>query len=473
MKTAFIVSDNDIAEPLGIMYLSSLLKSNGHEVKLFIASKKNWLKNLKAYHPGIVAYSVISGSQTDYIKINNLVKKEINPFSIFGGPHTTFFPETIYDKDIDAVCIGEGGQAMLELVTNLEKGSDISNISNLWVKINDHVTKNSVRPLIENLDDIPFPDRELIYNEDEYLRENKIKRFISNRGCPFKCTYCFNRAYKKLYKGNKIIRWRSVENLIAEIKEVKDKYPLEIVRFIDDIFILPPVSWLEEFKRLYTQKINLPFVCNLQVKVVTDEKIKIIKEAGCMSVYMAIEAGNDRIRKDLLDRNMSKEEIIKAFDLVHKYGIPIGAENILGLPEGSFETALETLELNINCKVDNPISTVFQPYPKTRLGEYAVEKGYFNGDFDSLGESYFEGSPLNCFSKKEKRKIENLHKFFGLAVNHPSLLPLIKILILLPPNRLFRLFYRIWDSYRKRTKIFNIKYSLKDYFSAIVRVLRY
>jgi anaerobic magnesium-protoporphyrin IX monomethyl ester cyclase len=473
MKIAFILKDSDIAEPLGIMYLSSLLKTNHHQVELFVATKKEWFSKLKTYSPRIVAYSVISGSQTDYLKINNRVKKEIETFSLFGGPHTTFFPETINENNVDAVCIGEGGYPMLELVTNLENGSDISKIKNLWVKDNGVVIKNSVRPLVENLDHLPFPDRELIYNEDKYLRENKLKRFISNRGCPFKCTYCFNRAYKIIYKGDKIFHWRSVDNVINEIVDVKNNYPMEIVRFVDDIFILQPISWLEEFAKKYKQKVNLPFVCNIQVKLVTEQKIKLLKEAGCMSVYMAIESGNDRIRKELLERNMTKDEMIEAFNLVHKYGIAIGAENILGLPESSFEKDIETLELNIKCNVDNAIATVFQPYPKTKLGRYAVEKGYFDGNFDALDKSYFKGSVLNCFTQKEKRKIENLHKFFGLAVNHPSLIPLIKILILLPSNKFYQLFYRLWDSYRKRKKIFNIKYSLNDYFSAIIRVLRY
>lgn len=473
MRTAFVIKEIDIAEPLGIMYLSSLLKANEHDVRLFDASKRNWLNQLRDYRPNIVAYSVISGNHNDYLRINNLIRNDMETFSIFGGPHLTFFPETINQENTDAVCIGEGEQAMVELAGNLEKGSDISNIKNLWVKDKGSINKNPVRPLIQNLDDLPFPDRELLYGKDKYLRESKIKRFISNRGCPFNCTYCFNRAYKEIYKGNKIIRWRSVENLISEINEVKSRYPLELVRFIDDIFILPPVTWLEEFAGLYKQEINLPFVCNLQVKIVTEDKIKLLKEAGCTAVYMAIEAGNDWMRNKLLGRKMTKEEIIESFDLVHKYGITIGAENILGLPGGSLETDMETVELNIKCKVDNAISTVFQPYPKTKLGEYALQKGYFNGDFDSLGESYFGQSQLKFSSKPEKRTIENLQEFFGLAVNYPSLLPLIKIIIKLPPNKVFSLIHRIWDSYCKRKKIFNIRFSLKDYLLAIERVLRY
>jgi anaerobic magnesium-protoporphyrin IX monomethyl ester cyclase len=473
MRVAFVLKDNAIAEPLGIMYLSSLLKATGVEARLFVASKRDWLRNLKDYQPAVVAYSVISGSHRHYLGLNRLVRDEIEALSLFGGPHTTFFPETIYQDKVDVICIGEGEYPLLELVRNLAEASDLSGIGNLWIKRDGTVHKNPVRPLIQHLDDLPFPDREIIYGEDPYLRESKIKRFLTNRGCPFNCTYCFNRAYKDIYRGERMIRWRSVDNLIGEIEEVRGKYPLELVRFIDDIFILPPLDWLEAFTRVYRRRITLPFVCNVQVKTVTEDKVKLLKEAGCAAVYMAIETGNEGLRNRLLDRRMTNAEILKAFDLVHSYGISIAAENILGLPGGSLQTDMETVQLNTRCRVDNPVSTIFQPYPKTGLGEYAVRNGFFGGDFDTLSDSYFGGSQLRFSSRSEKTRIENLHKFFGLAVCHPFLLPLIRIILRLPPNRIFGLFHRLWDSYCKRRKIFRVKLSFRDYLLGLKRVLRY
>ena len=188
---------------------------------------------------------------------------------------------------------------------------------------------------------------------------------------------------------------------------------------------------------------------------------------------MAIETGNEQMRNQLLDRNMTKEEMVRSFNLVHKYKLSIASENILGLPGGSLENDLETMELNIDCKVDNPISTIFQPYPKTKLGEFAVEHGFFDGDFDSLGKSYFGLSPLKFSSDLEKRKIENLQRFFGLGVNFPILLSVIKVLILFPPNKIYDLIYRFWDSYSKINKILKVKFTFKDYLAAIVRVLKY
>ncbi|MBN1105170.1 MAG: B12-binding domain-containing radical SAM protein [Deltaproteobacteria bacterium] len=473
MKIAFVLRNIDVAEPLGLMILSSILKRHGHDVRAFVASEADWLQQIRRYQPGLTAYSVISGNQDDYLRLNDMVKKTLETVSLFGGPHTTFFPETVHERNVDAICIGEGEGAILDLADALENGSDITGIRNLWIKTQGGVVRNDVRPLVRNLDEIAYPDREILYDKDRYLRNNKIRRFLSNRGCPFGCTYCFNRAFREIYRRDRMIRWRSVENVVSEIREVKARYPMELVRFIDDIFILPPADWLEEFARLYRKEVRLPFVCNLQVRMVKREKVRILKEAGCCAVYMAIEAGNDRIRNELLERKMTKEEIIKAFDLVHSHGISIGAENILGLPGGSLAADWETVELNTRCRVDNPISTLFQPYPKTKLGEYALAKGLFDGHRHRLGRSYFGSSPLIFSSREEKSQIENLQKLFGLAVTHPSLLPVIKALIKLPPNRLFALFHRLYDSFLKKRKIFRIPFHLKDYLLSLARVLHY
>jgi anaerobic magnesium-protoporphyrin IX monomethyl ester cyclase len=473
MRIAFLMKERQVAEPLGLMYLSSLCRSKGHEVKLFFSSDRDWLRRVVSFRPRLLGYSTISGSHNGYLRINRLLKERLDAFSVFGGPHTTFFPETIHAEGVDAVCVGEGEHAFLELVQCLENGLDISSIANLWIKGRGTVHRNPVRPLIPDLDALPFPDRRLIYEADAYLRESKIKRFMSNRGCPFQCTYCFNRSYKEIYRGQKIIRWRSVDSLIEEIAQVKAEYPLELVRFVDDIFILPPLDWLEEFTAAYRRRIRLPFVCNLQVKLAQEEKIKLLKNAGCIAVYMAIESGNDRMRNVLLERKMTREEIIDSFDRVHMYGISVAAENILGLPGGSLKTDMDTVALNIRCRVDNPVSTLFQPYPKTKLGEYALENGYYDGELDFLGESYFGGSRMVFSSAREKRQIENLHRFFGFAVTHPSALPLVKALIRFPPNRLFDLFHRFWDSYCKKRRIFKVKMSLQDSVSAIRRALHY
>ena len=117
-------------------------------------------------------------------------------FSVFGGPHPTFFPEMIEKEGVDAVCIGEGEYAMLELMNRLEQGKPADDIQNFWIKSNGTTKKNMVRPLIEDLDELPFLDRELMYEGDKDLKLSRNKGFFAGRGCPYRCTYCFNHTHR-------------------------------------------------------------------------------------------------------------------------------------------------------------------------------------------------------------------------------------------------------------------------------------
>src|SRR4030042_1037709 len=179
MKILFITQPF-VIEPLGIMYLSAQLKKSKHETEL-ITTKEDYIKKIKDWKPDVIAYSVITGSQHDYFKLNNEIKEKFPPIITFmGGPFVTFSPETIEKEKLDIICIGEGEEAITELADKLEKKQDITNIKNLWVKKNGKVYKNKVRPLIKNLDKLELPDREIIYKYEEQ-KNNPIKHFIATR----------------------------------------------------------------------------------------------------------------------------------------------------------------------------------------------------------------------------------------------------------------------------------------------------
>ncbi len=162
MKILFITQPF-IIEPLGIMYLSAQLKKSKHQTDL-ITTEEDYLKKIKDWKPDLIAYSVITGSQHDYFKLNNEIKEKFpNILTFMGGPFITFSPETIKKENIDIICIGEGEEAITELANKLEKKQDITKIKNLWVKRKGKVYKNPIRPYIKNLDEIDFPDREIIY----------------------------------------------------------------------------------------------------------------------------------------------------------------------------------------------------------------------------------------------------------------------------------------------------------------------
>ena len=296
-------------EPLGIMYLSSAIKSKGHETDL-ITTEENLEKKIQKYNPDFIGYSIMTGDQDFYNDINKNLKEKFDFFSIAGGPHPTFFPEMLEKSSFDAICRGEGEEAITQF---LEKFPS-NNVSNFWFKKDKKIIKNQVQKLTENLDEILFPDRDLVFKYKS-IQEGPIKHFIASRGCPYDCTYCFNQAFSELYKGKgKRVRFRSVDNLLDEVEQVVNSSPTKVVYFQDDTFILKS-SWVEEFSKKYKQRINLPFHAHSRANLVTKDIVKDLKSAGCYSVHIAAEAGNEEIRKKILNRNMSDKQIYSAVNL--------------------------------------------------------------------------------------------------------------------------------------------------------------
>ncbi|MFN2167604.1 MAG: B12-binding domain-containing radical SAM protein, partial [Anaerolineae bacterium] len=201
MRVLFIEKQIDY-EPQGIMQLSACLKKAGHETHLAIAAQEDPIQVARELEPDIVAYSVMTGSHQYYFDVNRQVKaalRDKQPFSVFGGPHPTFFPEMISEPGVDGLCVGEGDEAIVDLADSLGNGGIKPDLPNWWLKIEDEIVRNPVRPLIQSLGDLPMPDRELVYDKHEYSRITPIKHFMGSRGCPYNCTYCFNHAYYQIY----------------------------------------------------------------------------------------------------------------------------------------------------------------------------------------------------------------------------------------------------------------------------------
>jgi len=470
----FIVKEID-NEPHGIMHISALLKQEGHQTSLAVATKEDPVEAALRLEPDVVGYTVYTGTQNYYLDLNRRIKAQLpGVFSIFGGPHPTFFPEMIEHEGADGICVGEGEYATLDLLNALQAGAEIVGLPNWHFKLNGEIVRNPVRPLLtsEQLDELPFPDRDLLYNAHPASRHNKIRPFITGRGCPYSCTFCFNKAYRDLYRGlGKATRRRSVEDVIQEIKAVRKRYLLEFITFMDDTFILNR-QWLQEFAVRYKAEVGLPFWCQVRVDLITDEMMALFKDAGCVSVSFGLEAGNDRLRNAILKRDMSREQILEASRTFRRHGIAFMTNNMLGLPTGSLETDFETLELNVQCRPSYANILLFQPYPKTELGEWACREGWMTGSFDDLSGSVSDNTILRFGSESEKRQIENLQKLCPLAVEFPFLVPLVKLLIKLPPNKLFWLVYKIWKGYALKWRMFPFRFTPREYVSAAWQYMR-
>lgn len=470
MKILFIVKTIDFIDPQGIMQLSAIAKTRGFQVFLAILSRENIFKKIKIIEPQVIAYSASTGEHKYYLKVNEEIKRRFpDIFTIMGGSHVTFYPECIYNSTLDAICIGEGDEAFPELLERLEQGKNISDIKNIITK----EYTNDPRPLYADLDNLPFPDRDIFYKTTEMGRF-PIKSFMVSRGCPYSCTYCFNHSFRQMYKDKGVyLRRKSVGRSIEEIVYVKERYPVQFVKFYDDIFAYPNDPWLEVFCKEYKKQVRLPFHCLTRPDLINENMIKILKDAGCLSMSMSIETAVPYLRNEVLKRNMSNEQIYEAFELCHRYKINTFANSILALPGSKIQDDIATVEMNIRCKVTFAEFPICHPYPGTRLGEYCKEKGFFKADYDKIHMSYMFESPLSCFTKKEKKIQKNLSLLGTVVTWQPFLKKMIlSSLIYLPSNIFYIWAYILVKMYLIKTKIYPFRLNSKDFLGLFLKGFR-
>lgn len=470
MRVLFVLKQIDY-EPIGLMQISAVLKQAGHQVQLAVAATEDVVEVARAWRPNILAYSVWTGGQSYYFGLNRQIRAYVDAFSAFGGPHPTFFPEMIEDDPlVDGVCVGEGEGALLDLANALDAGGPYHTLPNWHFRWNGEIVRNPVRDAISDLDTLPMPDRALIYEYDSTTAQSPIKHFITGRGCPYDCTYCFNHAWAKIYHDGRRVRRRSVDLVLDEVAEVRARWPLGFVVFLDDTFILQK-GWMAEFAEKYPRRIGLPFFCNVRANLVKPELVAQLRQAGCVSVGMGIETADDHLRNQVLKRNMSREQIVGACRMLREAGIAVLTTNMIGLPGGNLAIDFETVKFNAECRPAFANAFLFQPYPRTELGEYTARQGLLEGDLNSIGASAWEHSVLK-FPPGEKRQIENLQKLFAVTVEFPWLLPLTRLLVKLPHNPFFWLIHKLWKGYTIKTRIHPVRLGWRDYLAMIRRFLR-
>ncbi|NQU61195.1 MAG: B12-binding domain-containing radical SAM protein [Rhodospirillales bacterium] len=421
VRVAMVTDRIGVVESYSIPVISASAKEAGHEVILIEYEKdpKKAVKKLKDFKPDVLAYSVMSPDAAKFLEINSHLKEESGAYSIFGGVHPTFFQEYINKDGVDAICVGEGDMAIRDFLNNF--GSDkMLDTTNMHFKLDDgSIKKNGITRLIDDLDTLPPPDKALMYEESYGLKNMPIRGFFASRGCPYKCTYCFNHAFNEMYKGKgDIVRTKSVPYMIKEIQTTIARYPSKFLKFHDDVFGIKR-EWLEEFAEVYPKEVGLPYVALVRPNMVDEEYAKTLKKSGAHAVCIAIESGNADIRNKVMLRSMKDEQIYETFDILRKHGIKSYCLNMLGLPGESEETFKETVRINQDCKVDYADASIFQPYPGVGLTKYARDNGYLDEENENWGGQYSE-TVLN-FPQKLKDRLHSYQVVFPLLVEFPWL----------------------------------------------------
>jgi anaerobic magnesium-protoporphyrin IX monomethyl ester cyclase len=445
VKVLLVVKELEGSEPLGALYVAGCLQRAGHECR-FVGTRGNVVADeVRRFEPRVIAYGTTTGLHRYYLGLNAHLKERFpGVLSLMGGPHPTYFPEVIQTPGLDVICQGEGEDAAVELCDALASGSDHRFIRDLWVKSAGTITRNPARELRRDLDALPFPPRELLYAYDPELRLRPLKSFTTNRGCPFPCSYCFNPSLSEHYGATwKKVRIRSPENVVAELVHVKSQGPLQVIGFRESIFVYN-AQWLRQFGDLYRREIGLPYYCHVRGDMMTEEMVDLLAWSGCHTVNLGIETASEELANGVLRRQIKMDKLVAGIRRLKRAGIVVFADNILGIPSGTLADDLATLQMNIDLDVDYAAATLCTPYPGTGIAKFAVDNGYFSGDFDLIDDSYYTESVLSFSSASEKRQIENLHKLFAVTAVIPALKPIVKQLIKLPPNDWFYSAFRAW-----------------------------
>lgn len=367
----------------GLGYLSTVLKNAGHHTELIHLTtprldRDELIGRLQERDPHLIAFSSTTNMFPIVKRLAGWIQEDgCDALAICGGVHPTLSAEeALATPGLDMVCLGEGEGSLVELCQRLEEGRDFTDIPGIWVRAGDEVHKNPLRPMIQDLDSLPFPDREIFDYPNLYMEREGTGVFMASRGCTFSCTYCGNKALRESYSGKgRYLRFRSPQNIVSEIKEVVGRYPfIKSISFDDNILFINS-DFAEEFASLYPREVGLPFSCNMHPIYCNREMARLLKQAGCWEVKIGLESGNERIRKEVLNRNLSQETMIKAFRNCSDEGIKVHSFNMVGLPGETPGTILETIKLNATVRSDKAQVSIFQPYPGTKLYELCKDEG--------------------------------------------------------------------------------------------------
>ena len=428
MKVCFIQKE---AFPyFGIMSLVGYLKKEGIESEVLIASLEDDLnKALSEIKPNLIGFSVLTTEHGWLAQTSRQIKNTFKNIPIVvGGVHAVLYPESVLRiPDIDYVCTGEGEKTLVDFCDFIENGGDIRSIRGIGYRNGEVPIINEGMSLLENLSE-HFEDREVYYRRYAVLKNDELKQFIASRGCPYKCAFCFNEQLMDVYRSKgRYVRMKEPEHFVEEIRRVKESLSAKSIFFADDLFTMNK-SWLKRFLPLYKEKINVPFMCTTRANLMSEEIAVMLKESGCHTVSFGIETGNERIRKEILQKNVTDEDIIKCGNILKKNGIRIQTSNMFCLPGETLEDAFSTVKLNIKIKTDFAFSTLFMPFPETKLAKYCIDNGYLRKEFtfEDLPKSFLTHSILTL---KDKGKIENVQRSSYFLIRHPFLLSHIEKLI--------------------------------------------
>lgn len=405
-------------EPMGLLYLSDVARQEGWEPKIAFANEgdfRDFHQQLAAFDPKVLGFTIYTGNHNlvfNYLKQLRETRKDLSV--VLGGPHATYFPKEAL-KYADYVVLSEGFNSFRKILRGEAKPGIVA---------------------LENQEGFPRNnDRSEFYRDHPGHSVNPIKSMITQVGCPYECTYCYNSSTldsiasqispgqvatmsSVLGRSGRLFpkSLRAVDDVVKEIAHVSETSPTKLIFFHDDVFG-SNMNWLREFASKYPK--GLPrFHSQTRFEYIDPlkdsgrERVDLLRSAGCNGVTVAIESASPIVRKEVLNRVMEEDLMFRTFKYLGQQGFGARTEQMLGLPCGAttaptkinLDADLEILDLNVRLKRETGLPTIawasiFAPYQGTKLGRYCQNHGFYNGDEGDIPQSFFEESVLNFPSR--------------------------------------------------------------------------
>ena len=379
--------------PLGILYIGTVLEKGGHQVRFVDIDTERiddegFERLLNEFNPDAIGISCVTPTFKNALKWAEASKRLKGVPVILGGIHATIAPEeSIRHDSIDVVVVGEGEETVVELFAELAKSSPaLDLVKGIYFKRDGKAFATEKRPLIENLDSIPFPSRRLLNKPNAYMPPDAEKlpvmTIITSRGCPGNCTFC---CTKHIF--SKSFRIRSVANIISEIEYLVQSQGIREIHIADDIFTLNKKRALEFCSEVGKKKLNVhfQFMNGLRADCVDREILSALKGIGIKTVGFGVESGNDEVLKRI-KKNISLDVTRKAFKLSKELGFETWAFLIFGLPGDTEETIKETIAFTKEIDPDFAKFLILKPYPGSDVyNELMKDELILSTDYDNYG----------------------------------------------------------------------------------------
>lgn len=387
--------------PLGLLYIATCIQKAGHEVQLVDGAfwtHREVIDKVRQFRPGFVGVSANASLWKKAAKTAEDIKAVDPAIHIsVAGP----FPSAVEEKCLelcrhfDSVVIGEGEETVPDLLARLEAGESLEGLAGVAFRAaGGAIVKNAPRPLIEDLDTIPIPRRELLGDFEKYesppgsYRQKPIAIVMTSRGCKARCIYCFQ------MKGERRIRFRSVENVVQEIEELINHYGFKEIRFLDETFTADRDRAMEILRQLKQKQLEFSFYVSSRVNTVDYELLKAMKDAGCWAILFGAESG---VQKNLntMKKGISLDQTRAAVKAAKKAGLKVYTPFIIGIPGETYQEALKTIDFAIELDPHYANFHSMTPFPGTELYENINEYGTMSMDTDDYT---FEGAAFVPFT---------------------------------------------------------------------------